>query len=183
MNPQHYPLQWPPGWQRAQFRERARFKTTLPSALSNLKKQIELMGGSQVILSSNCTLGHENPRDPGVVAYFLWSKKQLAVPCDRWDRVESNVQAIALTVEAMRGMERWGAKHMIEAMFTGFKLLPAGESRAWWQVLGVDQSASLHQAKEAFRALAPTCHPDTGGTNNAMAELNAAWQTAQTVCR
>src|SRR4051794_26675 len=118
MTPTAHPLHWPNGWPKteAMRREHARFKTTISAALANLKKQIQLMGGTGLVLSSNYTLGMENPKDCGVVAYFQWQGIAMAIPCDRWLRIEHNVQAIALTIEAMRGMERWGAKHMIKAM-------------------------------------------------------------------
>lgn len=182
MNPQHYPLQWPGGWPRTETarREQAQFRTTLPAALANLKKQIGMMGGKAVVLSSNVTLGQERPADCGVVAYFVWNGKPLAVPCDRWLKVEHNIQAIALTIEAMRGMERWGAKHMIEAMFTGFKALPSGPSqRHWTEVLGVSPGESIENISTAYRALAKKCHPDVGGDRQLWDELEAAWVTVK----
>ena len=111
MNQTAYPLQWPAGWPRTESREGGRFKTTLNTALSALKREVELLGGRSLVLSSNVTLGNENPKDCGVVAYFELRGQFISIPCDRWNNVESNVKAITLTIEAMRGIERWGAKH------------------------------------------------------------------------
>jgi hypothetical protein len=176
-----YPLQWPKGWPVTEPYKRgpAAFKVTLPSALANLEKQVRLMGGSNLVLSSNYTLGSSNPTEPGVVAYFSWNKLDMAIPCDRWQRIEANVQAIALTVEAMRGMERWGAKHMITAMFSGFKALPASTGginpRA---VLGLDDNnAPLTESEitEAYKRKAKTEHPDMpGGSAEKWARLREA---------
>lgn len=179
MNPTAYPLQWPPGWPKTDVirRESGKFKTSLEGALRNLHHQISPMGGKSIILSSNYTLGAANPKEPGVVAYFTWQDMQVAIPCDRWTRIEQNVQAIALTVEAMRGMERWGAKHMIKAMFSGFKALPAGDS-AWWVQLGVDQGATKEQIKEAYRALCKVHHPDVGGNPDQFLKVQKAYETA-----
>lgn len=140
MSNQAYPLCWPAGWPRTTTRESGRFKTTLSAALNFLRKEVGLLGGKNLVLSSNCTLGHERPVDSGVVAYFLLKDQNIAIPCDRWRKVEDNVRAIGLTIEAMRGMERWGAKHMIKAMFQGFKALPAqtGEAFNCWTVLAVE---------------------------------------------
>lgn len=178
--PTAYPLQWPAGWPRtdAARRENGRFKTSIPAALSNLQKQIGLMGGKGVILSSNYTLGITNPKDPGVVAYFTWQDTSIAIPCDRWTRIEQNVQAIALTIEAMRGMERWGAKHMIKAMFTGFKQLPAGDTE-WWKVLGVSPRATQEEVRTAYRALAKTHHPDAGGNPDEFHRIQSAYEMAE----
>lgn len=176
MTPTAYPLLWPAGWPRteASRREAAAFKQTLAGALSNLKKQVGLLPAKGLILSSNYTLGAENPPDCGVVAYFTYQETAVAIPCDRWRRLEHNVHAIALTVEAMRGMERWGAKHMIKAMFSGFKMLPSARSD-WAAVLGVSRHAAPDQVKSAWRALCTVNHPDRGGDRAKWDEVMQAW--------
>lgn len=175
MKPAAYPLVWPAGWPRTNYREFGRFKSTLPSALNQLKDEVRLLGGKNLILSSNCTLGDDRPNDPGVVAYFQWQGVDLAVPCDRWSRVNHNVQAIALTIEAMRGMERWGAKHMIRAMFTGFKALPAPSKSPWWDVMGIEASSPLSAIETRYKDLAKVRHPDCGGSHEAFVELQNAF--------
>lgn len=82
------------------------------------------------------------------------------------------MRAIGKTVEAMRGIERWGASDMLDRAFTGFEALAAPEQ--WWQVLGVGQSASRDEISRAYREKARTAHPDQGGSDAAMARLNAA---------
>ena len=192
MSAASYPLEWPQGWPRAVSREHSRFKTTLPAALSMLKKELGLLGGKSLILSSNCTLGNEAPHDPGVVAYFELQGLKLAIPCDRWNAVRDNVKAIALTIEAMRGMERWGAKHMIMAMFSGFTALPQQTVRSCWEVLGMpawDESKmpSLYEKESqiilAFRERAKLVHPDAGGSAEEFAELSQAKETALQLVR
>lgn len=176
-----YPLQWPAGWPKTEShrRENSAFKQTLPGALANLKRQVQLLGGKALVLSSNYTLGAENPAESGVVAYFNYSGSDVAIPCDRWRRIQDNVHAIALTIEAMRGMERWGAKHMIQAMFTGFKRLEAKTGGlSWWDALGVMPTANADQIKTAYREKAKHCHPDHGGSSEAMAALNNAYEVA-----
>lgn len=180
---QAYPLQWPHGWPRtdALRRESARFKVTLHSALTFLQDELRRLGAKDVVLSSDCTLGQQNPKDSGVCAYFHYQGINAAIPCDRWRKVEDNVQAIAKTVEAMRGIERWGAKNMIKAAFSGFAALPAPgkTSRDWRMVLELNGDATLAKARENYRRLASLRHPDKGGSTDAMAELNMAWQQAQ----
>lgn len=127
-SPTAYPLAWPDGWPRHKgYRERWPSQgrvTTLSAALKECQDELRRLGASNVVLSSNVTLGAENPSDPGVVAYCTYDGLQVAIPCDRWNTVAGNLRAIAKTIEAMRGMERWGAKHMIRAMFTGFTRSP-----------------------------------------------------------
>lgn len=186
--PSAYPLAWPPGWPRTPYRQNGPYRTELPAALKNLTDQIRLLSGQtsakSLVLSSNCTLGSHNPPDPGVVAYFVWDGQQIAIPCDRWTTVQQNVQAIALTIESMRAMERHGAKHMIKAMFQGFVALPhatAGQ-RPWWQVLGLPSaSVTLAGAESAWREAMKTTHPDVGGSHEKAAALNAAIAEARKV--
>lgn len=162
-----YPLSWPTGWPRTEARSRALFKAELAGALHKLRREVKMMGGKALVLSSNYTLGAETPKDPGVVCYFDWQGLPMAIPCDRWDRIADNCRAITLTIEAMRGMERWGAKHMIKAMFSGFKQLPAkSESSDWWRPLGLAMNASTAQVKEAHRLLVLKFHPDNQQTGD-----------------
>lgn len=187
--PTAYPLQWPPGWPAtpAQSRQRSSFKTETPRALNNLKRELQLMGAKDVVLSSNYTLGVENPKEPGVCAYFQWCPEPnkfpqqfmpMAIPCDRWNRICDNIQAIALTVEAMRGMERWGARHMIKAMFSGFKQLPAGDTEAWWKVLGLPPDATLEQIRSNYTAMVKKHHPDHGGSHDEFVRIQHAYEVA-----
>lgn len=174
-----YPLTWPLGWPKTDptRRDRGTFKTSLYAALEDLKKQTRLLGGKDLVLSSNYTLGMERPKDPGVVAYFTWQELPVAIPCDRWSLIEHNVRAIALTIEAMRGMERWGAKHMIRAMFTGFKALPERtDAGTWFKTLGVTADADEKTVKEAYRLLAQKHHPDKGGDRDLFHRTQAAYE-------
>lgn len=172
------------------MRQAAAFKKSLPEALKNLESQVRLMGGTGLVLSSNCTLGMSAPADPGVVAYFKWQGEAMAVPCDRWGTVAANVQAIALTLEAMRSMERWGAKHMIRSLFMGLKALPAPEAgKHWREVLGFPDAGAgvlpgAAEIEQHFRERAKRVHPDAGpeGSDAAMAELNAAREVALREC-
>lgn len=176
-----YPLAWPPGWPRTDSAKRERWPSpkppTVAPALTELQAELRRFGATGVVLSSNVSLGAETPSDPGVVAYFTYDRMQVALPCDRWSTVGGNLRAIAKHIEAMRGMERWGARHMFRAMFQGFTALPAAGpgQRPWRDVLGlandyVDRGVILN----AYTARAKRAHPDAGGTHDAMAALNAA---------
>lgn len=193
-----YPLHWPEGWERtkpharadSQFGDRrygARRDNLDAWARDHLVDQVRLLRGRGLVLSTNVELRRDGlpyanrrqPVDPGVAAYWLTRDNEWrVVACDRWKRVWENMRAIGLTLEALRGLERWGASGVLERAFQGFAALPARvEQRAWWAVLGFDDPTGITPAtaREAYRRLARELHPDRGGSTTAMAELNAAW--------
>ena len=154
-------------------RRHARFKTSFATARGNLIREIKLLGGDNCIFSSDIPRRQDGlpyadakPKsgDPGIAAYFNRKGKQLCFACDRYLTVDDNMHAIALTVEALRGIARWGTGDMMESAFRGYAALPerAGGS-SWWETLGVPINATPEQAKEAYRLLAKKHHPDLGG--------------------
>jgi len=125
--------------------------------------------------------GQRQPDDKGVAVYFTYKDRQMCFACDVWDKVEDNIQAVRKTIEALRGIARWGTGDMMERAFTGFQALPSPEmvnKRQWWQVLGLSQDAASEAIKKAYRRKAKVCHPDAGGDEARMAELNAAYSEA-----
>jgi hypothetical protein len=181
-DPSAYPLEWPPGWPRTAAHGRSAWPKCPPlqACLRETQAQLRLLGATRVVLSSNVTLGNDRPSDPGVVAYATYDRLPIAIPCDRWNTVAGNVRAIGKTIEAMRGMERWGAKHMIRAMFQGFVALPAPVD--WRTELGIQAGEALTFAdiEARYRALAQERHPDRpGGSTERMAALNAAMDAAR----
>jgi len=176
-----YPLTWPPGRPRSARQETALFKTPLGAAIRRVQREVNLLGGRELVISSNLPLRRDGAptlragyiRDLGVAVYFALKKKPMCFACDRWNKIEDNVQAIAKTIEALRGIERWGSGQMVEQAFTGFVALPAPEQP--WQVLGLDTSTPTpDQVEAAYRRLASEHHPDRGGDTHQMARINAA---------
>ena len=180
-----YPLTWPPAWPRTpgHQRQHSNFKATVPSALKFLEDEIRRLGAKSLVVSSNCTLGSYRPTDPGVCAYFHYQGIEAAIPCDRWSKVEDNVHAIAKTIESMRGIERWGAKHMIKAAFSGFAALPApGQSSApWRQVLGYvpGEKPALQDLETRYQKKRSEHHPDKGGTPEMFHAVQTAYEQAK----
>lgn len=178
-----YPLAWPAGWPRTPAPRRERWPSsqiTITGALRECQEELRRLGVTAVVLSSNVTLGAEHPADPGVVAYGRLRERSIAIPCDRWNSVAGNLRAIAKTIEAMRGMERWGARHMIDAMFSGLPALAAPGARGWREVLGIPASAEATRdlIEKRRRELAKINHPDRGGDPARMSEINAAAEVA-----
>ena len=118
---QAHPLSWPEGWKRSKTRTYGIFKKSFEVARKFLFHEVELMGGSDMVLSTNVPLrkmdnqpysGVMRIEDPGVALYFKYDGKDMVFACHKYVHVQDNVNAIGKTVEALRGIERWGASDM-----------------------------------------------------------------------
>lgn len=183
-----YPLHWPEGKPRTSYRERSKFKVSSFAVVrDNLFAELKRLGAQYVVLSTNIELRQDglpyaNRRavsDPGVAVYFQYKKKAMCFSCDRWEKIEDNMQAVHHTIEALRGIARWGTGDMMEAAFSGFVALEAPRGREWWDVLECKRDSSLSVINENFRRLANDHHPDKGGTHERMAELNETLKKAR----
>lgn len=187
-------LCWPAGWPRTEQPRMAHFMTALPAAVDSIGYEVGRIGGSDLVISCDGQRGKrgdllsEQPSwiDQGVAVYFVVKGDQRVLPCDRWNRLRDNLQAIAKTLEALRGIERWGTKQIVDAAFEGFKALPAPEpiepERPWWEVLGVAESADPVVIDAAYRALAKRVHPDRpGGDAAAFRAITTAYEAARQV--
>jgi hypothetical protein len=198
MTVEAFPLNWPEDWPRtpADRIGNSRFQTSFAVARDGLMEQIARLGGQHVVLSTNVRLKRDGlpyasdpePDDGGVAVYFLYKGQSMCFACDKYWRVKENIQAIRLTIEALRGIERWGASDMMHRAFNGFMQLPApGQTTAlsWREVLGIAEGINdLEYIKHVYRRLSGERHPDRpGGSDEAMAELNRAWQQAQEALR
>jgi len=134
-------------------------------------------------------LTHDDPmsawRAPsvGVAVYFTIDGRPYVIPQDGFENVAANCRSIGIVVEAMVAIKRHGGGVMVSKAFDGFTALPPPSSsppaqrrsRSWREVLDLDDVWIDRETVEAaFRARAKECHPDAGGSNEAMAELNAA---------
>lgn len=167
--PQAFPLAWPGNWPRTKRPQKSQFKSSLAASLNNLKKSLSLLAtdsGKKVedlIISSNVTLGEQNPGDAGVTVYFTWDGISTCIPVDRYLKVQDNLQAIHHCIEADRTKLRHGGIHQIRATYQGYASLPAPDSRSlrtWYEVLGVAESQSKVDVDEAYRTLRGRYHPD-----------------------
>jgi hypothetical protein len=178
-----YPLTWPQGFDRTKSREHGKFKTTLSSALNNVQDSLRLFASDSrkklenLVISSNVTLGANNPSDPGVAVWFTWDGLSVCIAVDRYHRVESNLQAIHHIIEARRTELRHGTLALVRATFTGFRALPAPKEN-WWEVLMVPRDASVADIGSAYRRERSKHHPDHGGTTEQFKRVQRAYEVA-----
>jgi len=179
--PEAFPLSWPLGKPRTpwQKRDKGSFSGTRAETIARLQRQVELLGGRWLVISSDLQLrkdgqphaGRAEPSDPGICAYFEMKGKPYAMACDRYQTLAQNAAAIANHIDATRRIERYGVATAAESL-QAFIALPAPK-RAH-EILGVAPSASPDEVRRAWRAKIADAHPDKTGTHAAAAEVNAA---------
>lgn len=178
-----HPLQWPLGRKRTPEHKRlwGQFdaKRTRPQAAEGLMEELRKLGAKNVVLSSNLAIRQDGlpytkqPRsatnDQGVAVYFDLNGRQMCFACDQFIEAAANLWAIKLTIEAIRGIGRWGASDMMEQAFTGFQALPASTVSHPNYFAGCMTKAEIDAR---YRELAIEHHPDAGGDAEVMAEIN-----------
>lgn len=207
-----YPLTWPVGWLRTQpaDRKRATFGKSVTverqeknwqtghvdtirakrsvalgsgDAAERLEYQLEALGASEMILSTNQRLrldgrpraNEVEPADVGAAVYFRLNRKDHVLACDKWDRVADNIAALAAHVDAIRRIDRYGVGSLEQA-FAGYQALPA-KGQTWRTTLGFapDEAVDVDMVNRAFRERARGAHPDApNGSHDAMASLTQA---------
>lgn len=205
---QAYPLAWPTGWPRTPWARRipARFgkkhrdssgftnhkQITVAEACDRLQAELDRIGARHAVLSTNLEQkltggprsGQSNPTDPGVCVYFQLKGRPTTLPCDRYDDVAGNIAAVAAHIEATRAIERHGVG-TLDQMFTGFQAIRGPGPKPWKEVLGfpTESRPSVDTIRMKQRELAKKFHPDMGGSDALMAEINAAADAALTELR
>lgn len=190
-----------PGPQTEQ-RERSRFDSPWSKTLRLLARELDhivepgttavmemAIDESQIRLDGY-PYANAKPRHPGVILSIESRWGPLRYPCDTFDDWQDNVRAIALALEALRKVDRYGVTKRGE-QYAGWKALPpAGGSTvtmtaedaartiarsagavsdAWEKML-----ASPDLARRLYLRAAKLTHPDTGGLPGAFERLQEA---------
>lgn len=185
-----YPLAWPPAWPRTDRPEWSRFAASQNEAQHGILRELNLLGATDVIISTNIPLRQDGlpyasrraPEDQGVAVYFKLNGENQCIPCDKWRTIAENMRAIEKTIDALRGLERWGAKEMVNAAFRGFKALPAASGEPlilqsqWFEILEVQPTASIEVIEASFKRLARIHHPDAGGDPQEFMKIREAYE-------
>lgn len=172
-------------WPRPETKRRKRsvFKSAYSRTLDLLFREIEHLGGRDIVVQIDVQ-EHEirldgwprsdaRPASPRVLVSLNSKHGPLAYPCDRFDRWQDNLRAIALALEALRKVDRYGVTTHGE-QYTGWRALPASvngdgfdtiEQAAEFIALHCDEDA-IHigglskSFRRAYRQAAVKLHPD-----------------------
>lgn len=117
------------------------------------------------------------PRLPGVVLSFDSKHGPLRYPCGTFPDWQDNVRAIALSLEHLRAVDRYGVTRRGE-QYTGWKALPAPGSYAMTHEQAIAFLKPFAEGadgpRDAYRKAALKLHPDRGGDAEQFKRLQAA---------
>lgn len=171
-----------PTWPYPHRPERpATYRVSYERTLADLEREVEMLGGSDVVIGIG--LEYRDVRRDGLPRSDARATRHAGVEVSFTDRkgnrltfhtdthrgyVESwkdNLRAIALGLESLRAVDRYGITAGTE-QYAGFAQLAAGESL---EERGRRLVAEAGSVKEALKRH----HPDHGGTTEDAAAINA----------
>lgn len=193
-----YPLTWPAGQPRTRNPQQSRFRNVegyrpdIRKARAAVIRELELLGADRVSISTNSATRRDGDwsearqvmTDKGAAVYWNFGDERKVLACDKWETLGENLWAIAKTIEATRGIERWGSVTTKQA-FAGYTALPEKTQASCWEVLGVNKDgfnlanpAGKKHAEQiiisAWREKMRATHPDHGGNAEDFSAVNAA---------
>jgi hypothetical protein len=112
------------------------------------------------------------PSVRGVTVRFQHQTGDRVITVSKFGRPVDNLWAIQLGLDAIRLNEQRGLDDVAREFY---QALPApATQRDPYEVLGIRSDTSIEVAEAAYRALAKSAHPDAGGSEERMKELNEA---------
>lgn len=184
--------QWP--GEQTRGRTSSRFSAKWSDTLDVLERELRELRAKNVVIQADVEFHHlrndgmlradARPRSPRVILSFESKHGPLSYPCDRFDRWEANVRAIALALEALRKVDRYGVTRQAE-QYKGWAKLPApGAPMSVSEAAAILAEHSGYAPQEistmassftgAYRAAATRTHPDAGGNPDDAKRVNEA---------
>lgn len=173
---------WP--YKPTKGRGYAHFKVSYPRTLDQLAREVANLGGKDVVMGVGLEerdlrldgTPRANARamsHPGVeLSFDSRDHGRLTYATDQYSDWQDNVRAIALSLEALRAVDRHGVAK--GRQYTGFALLAAGPGL---ETVGAQIVAEYGSIKKALQAT----HPDTGSARHTQSDYQAvlAFRKAQ----
>ena len=188
---------WPDGmkvqpiveWPGVLTRDRVRsnFSSTQSATLQVLRRELAQLGAKDVLLQiaipreafrlDGFPRSTAKPAHPGLILTLDSKFGPLSYPCDTFTRWEDNLRAIALALEALRKVDRYGVTKRGE-QYRGFLAiegatpLPAGfssdgEARDFLMSVVPGGFTLQPPSRELVRVAKRATHPDLGGDGEA----------------
>lgn len=190
-------ISWPRSETPAHKRKPSQFSATYEQTMGLLERELQYAGAKgQVVIQafvkeSDLRLdgrlrSDSRPEKPGVILNFTGIHGPLQYPCDSFTHWKDNMRAIALALEALRKVDRYGVTTKGE-QYTGWKALPPAASDEVAAEKAADfiaQHCRFYMAAEilgsgevldaAYKTAAQKLHPDKGGSHDLFVRLNEA---------
>lgn len=128
------------------------------------------------------------PGHPGVELSFESRHGRLVYATDACEHWQDNVRSLALGLEALRAVDRFGITRRGE-QYAGWKELPSGivagsgiatPDDAWEILFAAAElnpdGAASYDLTDIYRAAARVTHPDHGGDGERFAQVQAAYE-------
>lgn len=168
---------WPYPATRAR-RSRYTFKAPWSNTLSLLQREVGNLRGTNIVLGAGFReadlrldgmprAGAKEPGHPGIEISFDSRHGRLVYATDVCERWEHNVRSIALGLEALRAVDRYGITRRGE-QYAGWKQLGSGTGAPSPQ-----RGAELVTEHGSVRAALMATHPDHGGDPDDFAAVQA----------
>ena len=163
----------------SQRRGRYTFKASWQSTLKLLRYELDRIGASNVVIGAGFRerdirqdgwprSDARSPEHPGIEISFDSKRGRMVYATDSCERWEDNVRSIALGLEALRAVDRFGITKRGQ-QYAGFRELPSATSEPS-PARGRELIAEHGGVREALKAT----HPDTGGDAADFAAVMAA---------
>jgi hypothetical protein len=174
--------------------QRSNFDTPWPATEDLLMREVRHLGGRHLVIEADFTesdiridgrvRASARPSTPAIRIAFESVHGPLTYATDRFSTWQDNVRAIALGLEALRKVDRYGITKKGE-QYAGWKALPGGNN-AWAPVMDVDlawatigsygegpiaQQRANGDARAAYRKARAATHPDRHGGDRELWDL------------
>lgn len=192
--------QWPVKPTPHSQRRRSQFNTAWSKTIDLLERELAHLRAKNVVIQADCDRSeiridgqlraNAKLRGPGVVISFECPKGAMSFPCDTFHGWQDNVRGIALSLEALRSVDRYGVTQRAE-QYKGWAALPDRSTEqltkrqraAEWMVQQLFQAgvqsppnvASILDSESvrrtAYLDLAKALHPDRCGSDVGFKQL------------
>jgi hypothetical protein len=152
------------------------FRAPYQDTIDLLEREVRMLGARQVVIElaiqeSDLRLDGQpyastKPRHPGVTVAFESRHGALKYTADKFATWTENLRAIALGLEALRKVDRYGMTSRGE-QYAGWKALPAGGPTP-------EQGAAIIREHGNLKRALLATHPDHGGDPEQFAAVQAA---------
>lgn len=195
--------QWPGKPTPSRDREQSRFRAPYNDTLDLLDRELFQLSARNVVIQAyletreirndGWPYSKAQPSQPGVILSFeklnedTGRYEEVSFPCDRFNQWEDNLRAIALALEALRKVDRYGITQHGE-QYKGWTRLPPPSNGSHAEpemtredaidfiakYAGVRSSSVAQEWQQWYRIAARKLHPDSGGSHEDFVRLQKA---------